>query len=219
MYEYVMKKLFLLCWFVSCVALCTAQKTFSSVPVPDSVFARMKDVSFPVREAEKKGLHRGDLRYLRVLYYDFEGEEQQGELVCNRAIADDVLDIFKKLHEAHYPIASVRLIDDFGGDDERSMAANNTSCFCFRTVEGSKKLSKHAKGMAIDINPLQNPCVRHKGGKTVVQPLEGKPYVDRSRRFAHKIDKRDLAYRLFTQHGFTWGGAWRSVNDYQHFEK
>ena len=214
-----MKKLFLLCLFLSCVALCPAQKSFSSVPIPDSVYARMRGVSFPEREAVRAGVRRTELRYLQVLYYDFDGVERQGDLVCNIAIAEDLLDIFKKLHEAHYPIACVRLIDDYGANDELSMAANNTSCFCFRVVEGSKTLSKHAKGMAIDINPLQNPCVRKKGGKTIVQPSAGASYANRSRRFDHKIGKQDLAYRLFTEHGFKWGGSWRSVKDYQHFEK
>lgn len=196
-----------------------SQRPFRAVPIPDSVFARMRGVSFPEQEAMQAGVQRAELRYLQVLYYDFEGVEQQGELVCNREIADDLLDIFQQLYKAHYPIASVRLIDDFGADDERSMSANNTSCFCFRPIEGSKKLSKHAKGMAIDINPLQNPCVRKKDGTTIVQPAIATPYVDRCRRFDHKIGKKDLAYRLFTKHGFTWGGSWKSLKDYQHFEK
>lgn len=196
-----------------------SQRAFRAVPIPDSVYARMRGVSFPEREAVRAGVRRTELRYLQVLYYDFDGVERQGELVCNRDIADDLLDIFKKLHEAHYPIACVRLIDDYGANDELSMAANNTSCFCFRSVAGSTRLSKHAKGMAIDINPLQNPYVRKKGGKTIVQPTAGAPFANRSRRFDHKIGKQDLAYRLFTEHGFKWGGAWRSVKDYQHFEK
>lgn len=214
-----MKKLILLCVFASFAVVSLAQGTFSAAPIPDSIFARMRGVSFPEREAARAGVLRSQLRYLTVLYHDFEGVERQGELVCNQAIADDLLDIFKKLHEAHYPIASMRLIDDFGADDERSMQANNTSCFCFRVVEGSKRLSKHAQGLAIDMNPLQNPCVRTKGGKTLVQPSTGTPYVNRNRRFGHKINRRDLAYRLFTEHGFTWGGSWRSLKDYQHFEK
>ena len=214
-----MKKLFLWLLFAACVLTCEAQKGFEAEPIPDSVFTRMQGVSFPEREAMRAGVRRTELRYLKVMYYDFDGVERQGELVCHRTIASDLIDIFRKLHKARYPIASVRLIDDFGADDERSMAANNTSCFCFRQVEGSQKLSKHAKGMAIDINPLQNPCVRRRGGKTIVQPSEGAPYTDRNRRFDHKIGKGDLAYRLFTEHGFTWGGAWRSVKDYQHFEK
>lgn len=196
-----------------------SQQSFRSLPIPDSVFARMRGVSFPEHEAMQAGVHRTDLRYLQVLYYDFEGITRQGELVCNQAIADELLDIFRQLYEARYPIASIRLIDDFGADDERSMTANNTSCFCFRPIEGSTQLSKHAKGMAIDLNPLQNPYVRKKSGKTIVKPKAGTAFVNRNYRFEHKIGKKDLAYRLFKEHGFTWGGSWRNVKDYQHFEK
>ena len=100
------------------------------------------------------------------------------------------------------------------------MRANNTSCFCFRVIKGSSKLSAHAQGLAVDLNPLYNPCVKtRRDGTLFIQPSTAAPYVDRSRRFAHKIDRQDLAYRLFIQHGFSWGGAWRSSKDYQHFEK
>lgn len=192
---------------------------FFQVPVPDSVMARMQGVSLPVAEAARYGLRRDDLRYLRLLHYDFDGHVREGEMVCNAAIADDLIDIFKRLFEAKYPIASVRLIDDFGADDERSMRANNTSCFCFRAVAGTKKLSKHARGLAVDLNPLQNPCVKTRKGRTVVQPSTATRFTNRSRKFAHKIDRNDLAYRLFLEHGFTWGGSWRSLKDYQHFER
>lgn len=197
----------------------SAQDAFFHTPIPDSVFVRMRGVSFPVKGAEQQGLHREDLHYIRILYYDYEGRVQRGELVANVLIADDLVDIFKRLYEAHYPIASVRLIDDFGADDERSMRANNTSCFCYRQIAGSSRLSKHARGLAIDLNPLQNPCVRTRNGRTTVQPSTAKSYTNRTRAFKHKIDRNDLAYRLFREHGFTWGGAWKSLKDYQHFEK
>jgi len=196
-----------------------AQDDFAQMPIPDSVFARMRGASFPAAENRDLGISRSDLRYVRLLHYDFNGRVQRGELVCNAAIAADLVDIFRKLYEARYPIASVRLIDDFGADDERSMRANNTSCFCYRAVAGSRKLSKHARGLAVDLNPLQNPCVKVRGGRTIVQPKNATAYAKRSRAFAHKIDRSDLAYKLFIQHGFKWGGAWRSLKDYQHFEK
>ena len=169
---------------------------------------------------ENAYIQRSDLRYLRLRYMDFEGQERVGEMVCNRAIADDLLDIFRQLYEARYPIERILLPDDFDADDERQMRANNTSCFCFRVIKGSTKLSAHAQGLAVDLNPLYNPCVKtRRDGTLFIQPSTAAPYVDRSRRFAHKIDRQDLAYRLFIQHGFSWGGAWRSSKDYQHFEK
>ena len=100
------------------------------------------------------------------------------------------------------------------------MQANNTSCYCYRPIAGTTRLSKHARGLAIDVNPLYNPCVRRKkDGTLLIQPSTGKPYADRNKFFKYKITRRDLCYRLFIQHGFRWGGDWRSVKDYQHFEK
>ena len=157
---------------------------------------------------------------LQLKYIDFEGQTQQGVMICNKAISKDLREIFAELYKAKYPIERIRPISEYGNDDERSMQANNTSCYCYRTVEGSNKLSKHARGMAIDVNPLYNPCVkRKKDGTLLVQPSTGKPYVNRSKAFKYKITQQDLCYRLFTKHGFKWGGAWRSLKDYQHFEK
>ena len=157
---------------------------------------------------------------LQVKYIDFEGKTQQGVMICNKAIAKDLREIFAELYKAKYPIERIRPISEYGNDDERSMQANNTSCYCFRNIEGSTKLSKHAQGLAIDVNPLYNPCVRRKkDGTLLVQPSTGMPYVNRSKKFKYKITQKDLCYRLFMKHGFKWGGAWRSLKDYQHFEK
>jgi len=188
-----------------------AQEAFQAVALPDSVFMRMQGKSYP------KGcvIDRHDLRYLTLLHYDGNGRVQHGELVCHKAIAQDLLDIFRQLYQARYPIERMRLIDDYDADDEQSMRANNTSCFCYRVVSGSKKLSKHAQGMAIDINPLYNP---YKKGQRV-QPGNAAPYCDRTRQFPYKIVEGDLCHRLFRQHGFQWGGQWRSLKDYQHFER
>ena len=165
-------------------------------------------------------LHAVELDTLQVQHVDVNGRTQQGILICNKAIAQDLREIFAELYKAKYPIERIRPISEYDNDDERSMRANNTSCYCYRVVEGSTKLSKHAQGLAIDINPLYNPCVRRKkDGTLLIQPATGKPYVDRSKSFKYKITERDLCYRLFMQHGFRWGGAWRSLKDYQHFEK
>ena len=184
---------------------------FTAEPIPEAVEARMRGVSYP-DDAE---ITLSDLRYLRLSYVDFDGREQVGELVCNKAIADDLVSIFRELYEARYPIRSIRLIDDFGGDDEASMAADNTSCFNYRKKTGMRELSKHALGMAVDINPFENPYVR----PSHVRPAGAAAFADRTQDFPHKIDKSDLCYRLFHARGFSWGGTWRSVQDYQHFEK
>ena len=187
---------------------------FSVSKISDSVFERMRGRSY------KEGCRvaREDLRYLLCLHKDAQGRSIVGEMVVNRAIANDVLEILRKLYDAHYPIERMRLIDDYGADDERSMAANNSSAFNYRITTGSTKLSAHARGLAVDINPLYNPCRRTVGGKVVVEPRQGRKYLQREAKFPYKIAKGDLCYRLFTARGFVWGGNWRTVKDYQHFE-
>lgn len=184
---------------------------FSISPIPQEVIQRMAGVSYP----DDALVPLDDLRYLTIPYIDFSGEERLGEMVCNKLIAKDLVNIFRELYRARYRIASIRLVDDFQADDDRSMAANNTSCFNYRAALHSKKLSAHARGLAVDVNPLQNPYV--KGGE--VRPAGGRRYADRKRNFAHKITRDDLCCKLFISKGFTWGGSWRSLKDYQHFEK
>ena len=201
---------------LSSLGMAAQGEIFRSDTLSDAVFSRMQGRSYP----SGCTVSRKDLRLLTLTYCDFDGATQQGELVCHKAIAQDLIAIFRELYRQRYPIAQIRLIDDFDADDEQSMRANNTSCFCFRAVSGSSKLSKHAQGLAIDLNPLQNPCVkRRKDGTLDVQPKTARPYINRSRNFKYKITRNDLAYRLFKQHGFRWGGDWKSLKDYQHFEK
>ena len=201
--------------FMLAAMACHAQ-TFTIDTISDGVFQRMQGKSY------RKGctVARAELRYLRLSHYDKDGREHVGELVCNKAIAEDLKAIFLELYRQKYPIEQMRLIDDYDGDDERSMAANNTSCFNFRSIAGSGKLSKHATGMAIDINPLYNPYVkRRKDGTTFVQPATATKYADRGKAWPYKIERGDLCHRLFVAHGFRWGGAWASQKDYQHFER
>ena len=193
---------------------------FSAEPIPDSVFARMQGKSWPADCT----MERKDFSYLRLSYIDEKGATHIGEMVCHSSIAPRVLHIFRELFAARYPIHSIRLIDDFDADDETSMRANNTSCFCYRRIAGSQKLSKHSMGKAIDLNPLYNPHVRtrtnEKGeARLVVQPATATLYADRSHSFPMKITTSDLAYTLFKQQGFSWGGEWRTSKDYQHFEE
>jgi hypothetical protein len=212
-----MKRITLL--LLACIALLSAQSqddSFTIDTISDAVFVRMQGRSFPANCTTP----RSDLRYLRVLHRNAKDSVLQGELVCNKAIAEDLLDIFRKLYEAHYPIEHIRLIDDYEADDELSMRDNNSSSFCFRVVSGTKKLSKHARGMAVDINTRYNPYVRNgRNGQRLVSPDNSLPYVDRTKSFPYKIEEGDLCYRLFIEHGFTWGGHWRTMKDYQHFER
>ena len=187
---------------------------FSCDTIPESVKLRMTGKSYPGPEEECE-VAWSDLRYLKLLYYDFNGRVRRGEMVCNKAVSDDLMYIFKELYKAKYQIAGIRLIDDYGADDLRSMEANNTSCFNYRPKTSGTSLSAHATGMAVDVNPLQNPYV--KGEE--VEPESAREYADRTVDFPHKITPDDLCCKLFRARGFQWGGAWNSVKDYQHFEK
>ena len=145
-------------------------------------------------------------------------------MIVNKRVASDVLEIFKTLCEKKYQIYSMYLIDDFwagSGDksDYASIDANNTSAFCYRKATGGGNLSKHALGLAIDINPQQNPYVTYKDGKAKFSHDNASKYVDnRSSDTPHVITKSDRAYKLFRAYGWTWGGSWSSPKDYQHFQ-
>ena len=192
------------------------ERCFAVEAIPDGVWQRMQGKTYK----PNPNIGRDDLRHLRVLHKDLKGRTVIGEMVCNKKIASELRDIFKELYEASYPIERMVLADEYDADDERQMRANNTSCFCYRVVEGTTSLSKHALGLAVDLNPLYNPYIRYrKNGKRIVQPATATPYCDRKANFPYKITTSDLAYKLFMKHGFRWGGSWTSSKDYQHFDK
>lgn len=190
------------------------QGLFYAEPISENLAERITGKTY----VENDNITLDDLRYVRILYRGFDEETHVGELVVNQRIADKIVSIFKELYDNNYQLERVVLIDDYGADDDASVEANNTSAFNYRVVEGTKKLSKHSYGLAIDVNPLYNPYVTKKTGEWGTK-LEGcKPYIDRSQDFPHKIEEEDLCYQLFKKNGFTWGGDWTSVKDYQHFE-
>ncbi len=160
-----------------------------------------------------------ELRYVKVLHWGFDGVTHTGELIVNKSIAEDILEIFKELFELEYPIERMVLVDEYDADDNASMAANNSSAFNYRKVDGTDRVSLHSYGIAIDINPLYNPYVREVDGETIVTPVNGAEYEDRSLECSYYINKGDPCYQIFTEHGFTWGGEWKNSKDYQHFQK
>lgn len=183
--------------------------------IPDDIFAKMQGKSYK----EDCTVPREDLRYVHVRHMGFDGEAKDGELVVNKAISDDVLAIFEELYKVDYPIEKVRLVDEYDADDEASMSDNNSSAFNFRFISHTTRISRHGLGMAVDINTRYNPYVKTVDGKLSIEPANGADYVDRSKDFPHKIDHEDLCYKLFKEHGFTWGGDWTHSKDYQHFER
>ncbi len=200
---------------VASVEVFGIDRCFSHESIPENVWKSMQGKSYK----DNPYVKRGDLRYVRVLHHDYDGKIHLGVLVCNKKIADKLVMIFRKLYDAKYKIQRMVLPEAYDADDERQMRANNTSCFNFRRVSGSKKISKHAHGLAIDINPLYNPyCKERPNGTKFVQPANAGQYCHREKSFRYKIDKHDAAYRLFTENGFSWGGNWTTVKDYQHFE-
>lgn len=186
----------------------------------DDVYNRIIGKSY----VDNPNVALSDLRYLTISYYNFDHQVKEGEMIVNKAIADDVINIFKELYDIEYEIYSMRLIDDFwtgDGDtsDTASCDANNTSSFCYREITGGGNLSNHAWGCAIDINPQQNPYVSYKSGSPKWSHENANDYIDRSVVKDHMIVEGDECYNIFAKYGFGWGGAWKTIKDYQHFEK
>ncbi len=198
------------------------EEGFYYEPLSTQLCRYITGISFPAAdetEAEPE-ITFEELRYVHILHYNFEGNPTEGELICNVSIAQDLVEIFHELYLNEYQLERVLLIDEYDGDDNASMEDNNTSCFNYRPVEGSTHLSRHALGLAVDINPLYNPYITYtEEGEENVLPASAAAYTDRSAGFPYKIDENDLCYKLFIQHGFTWGGNWNNVKDYQHFQK
>ena len=184
---------------------------FKASPVSAEIRERMEGKTF----RQNSEIELDDLSYLQVRYLNFQHEISEGELIVHKTLAKEVLEIFEMLFEAEYEIEKIRLCDEYDGDDERSMADNNSSAFNFRNVADTTELSLHALGRAIDINPLYNPYIV--GEK--ISPVNSADYVDRTQKFAHKIDHHDLAFKVFASKGWHWGGDWTNSKDYQHFYK
>ena len=171
------------------------------------------------------------LRLVKFSYRDFSDNEREGEIVVLDAVAERVAHIFRVLYQHHFPIAQAKTIEHYQGSDKRSMAANNTSAFNFRPIAGKTLLSVHSYGVAIDVNPVQNPCIEQ---QTVshpeeiylpVQPAEGQAYLNRTKLRLGMVEKEldEVSglnvVKVFVQNGFyVWGGNWDNPIDWQHFQ-
>ena len=191
------------------------ERYFSIQEIPDTIFRLMQGRSYKSNCTVK----RSSLRYLLCLHRDADGRCMVGEMVVNQKIAESVLRILRELYLNHYPIERMRLVDYWNADDEQAMRDNNSSAFNFRLISHTQKVSKHGMGMAIDINPKYNPYSKTlSDGRHIVEPANGKAYLDRSRHTPYTSVNGDFCYALFKKYGFTWGGDWKSCKDYQHFE-
>ena len=168
-----------------------------------------KDVPPEIRQRQK---------LVTVTYYSFDDKVHQGQIVVDERLADDVQEVFRVALENKFPIGSVIPIADRKfqkegqtNSDDLSMAANNTSAFNYRVKTGSSVLSQHAYGFAVDINPMQNPYIK---GGTI---LPSNAVYDPAKPGTLTLDSPVV--KTFKRLGWTWGGEWQSLKDYQHFEK
>ena len=183
-------------------------------PAPRFVGKIWKVSAAELRHSYRPGCPVGpaQLRRLEVSHWDFAGRRRVGSIVVAAREARDVLSVFRKLYVARFPIRRLRPVDVYKGSDDASMAADNTSGFNCRFVSGTRRWSQHAYGLAIDINPVENPYVD--GGR--VRPPAGRRYLDRSRVRPGMVVAGDVVLRAFASIGWSWGGRWSSP-DYQHF--
>ena len=157
-----------------------------------------------------------ELATVKLSYWGFDKKPHVGVLIVNKALAEEVVEIFKVLYLKKFPIERMELMDTFNHDDDAAMDANNTSAFNCRVVTGEPGLlSQHSYGRAIDINPLINPYVKG----SLILPSKGAQFKSREQPCLGKITKNSLIYHEFIKRGWDWGGGWYDVQDYQHFEK
>ena len=192
-----------------------------SQAIPEDVKKLMLGHSMPQNATVKFE----NLAYLTIPHYDFNYNVVKGHMVVNANLADEVLDIFAELYDIKYPIERMELVDNYNADDFLSIEYNNTSAFNYReSTDGSGRLSKHALGRAIDINPQINPYVNSNG---VGAHQNAKEYWSRDISSwtsdiakAAYIGKNTEIYNIFVnKYGWEWGGSWSSYRDYQHFQK
>ena len=185
---------------------------FKVLPISAALTDKMKGVTYqsdcPVPLSQ--------LRLLKLQYWGFDDRPHQGQLIVHYKLALEVVGLFSALYKVHYPIERMQLMHQFKGNDELAMSLNNTSAFNCRAITGhQKKFSKHAYGVALDINPKINPYIKGK----VVLPKNSQPFVDRSKPHKGIATSNSFIVKLFKRHGWQWGGDWQSLKDYQHFER
>lgn len=208
-----MKKIILFFWgYLLCMNVCAAEhfEAHSSI-ITEDLRTKMR---YSWKENNPVAL--ADLRYITVFHWGFDGRVHSGELVVHKDLALEVIEIFKELFDNRFPIEKMVLIDAYQANDEASMQDNNTSAFCSRPITGmTDRFSLHSYGVAIDINPKINPYVK----QGTVLPESGRAYLDRTQNIPGLINQESICYKAFKSRGWEWGGEWKSLQDYQHFEK
>lgn len=185
--------------------LLVASAAMASAPVVDSRLSRKDAIGPGVPDSVSTRL---DVREVR--YVGFDGLEHQGQIVCERKRCRDLVDLFAALRTARFPVRSAIPLAVFHGSDSASMAADNSSCFAWRGKWGTSEPSRHAQGLALDLNPRENPAFHR--GKVV--PPDAR--LDLSA--PGTLSDTSLAVRFLRSRGWRWGAHWRRVQDRQHFE-
>ena len=170
---------------------------------------------FSKREKQSIGeLINTGLTLVNVVYIGFDKQVHKGQLICDQSVADNIRQIFFGLLQMRFPIRQCKPINEFGYSDIKSMQADNTTCFDFRLKTGSRQLSKHAYGLAIDINPVENP---YKKNNEILPANSNENALTGRIRITEEQGKKVIA--IFKRCGWMWGGSWLSLQDYMHFEK
>ncbi len=193
-------------------------------------YAKISPISYKIKERMIKGnswryacpVGLENLRYLQIKHYDFKGGTDIGELIVHVDVANSVIKIFEELYAMKYPIKQMKLVSDFQGNDFQSIKADNTSGLNCRKITGNKnKWSNHAYGKAIDINPIENPYISRKGHISHKDSLKYRRRIhEGTEKFSDRaiLLKKDKSTKIFEKYGWRWGGDWRYIKDYQHFE-
>ena len=189
------------------------ENIFTSSKIPETILEKMIGNSIPKNCIQNVNIE--NLSYLKITYWGFDEKTHVGEMIVNKKLSQEVLDIFKEIYERKYPIEKIKLIDEYEANDEKSMEDNNTSAFCYRVVANTNRLSNHSLGTSIDVNPLYNPYIVG----AYISPINSTNFTDRNITRKGIIKKGDDLYNAFIKRGWTWGGDWKNKKDYQHFEK
>jgi D-alanyl-D-alanine carboxypeptidase len=188
-----------------------------AAPAPAPPFeysvARVTSANLPYSWRAGCPVGPAQLRRVRLLHWGFDRRVHRGTLDVHVSVANGVVRVFRRLYAARFPIRRMRPVDIYRADDDRSMAADNTSAFNCRFVSGTRRWSMHAYGRAIDVNPVENPYISSAG----VQPPAGRAYLDRSRVRPGMAVGGGVLVRAFDAAGWGWGGRWAGSRDYQHF--
>ena len=175
-------------------------------PIPEDVLTRSS-------WTEGCPVDLDQLTYLTMSHYGFDGRFHTGEMIVNAAVADDVVEVFRKLHEARFPIEQMRVIAAEEIDAHPTGDFNDTTSFVCRPAVGSSSWSQHAYGLAIDVNPFHNPYLKG----DLVLPELASSYLDRGDVRPGMIIEGDVVTRAFDEIGWGWGGRWSSLDDWMHF--